>query len=259
VSVTGSLDGKVVLITGTASGMGRAGALQFAAAGATVAGCDLNAEGNAETEAMVKAAGGRMNAAAPVDLGDYAECQSWVDQAARALGCIDVLWNNASACVFATIDAMTPQQWDFSVRNELSIVFLVTKAAWPHLIANSGAGSSPVVINTASVAGHGGGPGGIAHSATKAAVLAMTHVMAAEGAPYGIRAVSISPGVIDTPGSAEQLAIPGARDALLSRSLVPRLGQPDEVARAAVFLASPDASFITGTDLLVDGGLTNHG
>jgi NAD(P)-dependent dehydrogenase (short-subunit alcohol dehydrogenase family) len=255
----GSLDGKVVLITGTGSGMGRAGALRFAEAGATVVGCDLNADGNAETEAMVKSAGGQMHGTAPVDLGDYAECEQWIGQAVQAHGRLDVLWNNASACVFAPIDAMTVEQWDFSIRNELSIVFLVTKAAWPHLTASAGADSSPVVINTASVAGHGGGPGGIAHSATKAAVLAMTHVLAAEGGPRGIRAVSISPGVIETPGSAEQLAMPGARDALLSQSLVPRLGQPDEIARAAVFLASDDASFITGTDLLVDGGLTNHG
>ncbi|WP_261575364.1 SDR family NAD(P)-dependent oxidoreductase [Frankia gtarii] len=257
--MTGSLDGKVVLITGTGSGMGRAGALRFAAAGATVVGCDLNAEGNAETEALVKAAGGQMLGTAPVDLADFAACESWVEAAVRAHGRIDVLWNNASACVFATIDTMTVEQWDFSIRNELSIVFLVTKAAWPHLTASAGTDAKPVVINTASVAGHGGGPGGIAHSATKAAVLAMTHVIAAEGAPYGIRAVSISPGAMDTPGSAEQLAQPGAREALLGLSLVPRLGDPDEVARAAVFLASADAAFITGTDLLVDGGLTNHG
>ncbi|CAJ62699.1 MULTISPECIES: SDR family NAD(P)-dependent oxidoreductase [Frankia] len=259
--MAGSLKGKIVLITGTGSGMGRAGALRFAAAGATVVGADLNAEGNAETEALVTAAGGRMLGTAPVDLGDYAACKRWVDAAVRTHGRIDVLWNNASACVFATIEAMTVEQWDFSIRNELSIVFLVTKAAWPHLTASAGAGADarPVVINTASVAGHGGGPGGIAHSATKAAVLAMTHVIAAEGAPYGIRAVSISPGAMDTPGSAEQLALPGAREALLSHALVPRLGDPDEVARAAVFLASADASFITGADLLVDGGLTNHG
>ncbi|MCM3921888.1 SDR family oxidoreductase [Frankia sp. AiPs1] len=257
--MAGSLDGRVVLITGTGSGMGRAGALRFAGAGATVVGADLNVAGNAETEAMVKAAGGRMLGTAPVDLGDHAEAEQWVEAAVQAHGRIDVLWNNASACVFATIDAMTVEQWDFSIRNELSIVFVVTKAAWRHLIASAGPDTRPVVINTASVAGHGGGPGGIAHSATKAAVLAMTHVIAAEGAPYGIRAVSISPGAMDTPGSAEQLALPGAREALLSHALVPRLGDPDEVARAAVFLASDDAAFITGTDLLVDGGLTNHG
>jgi meso-butanediol dehydrogenase/(S,S)-butanediol dehydrogenase/diacetyl reductase len=248
------LEGKVVLISGTGSGMGRAGALRFAAEGATVVGCDLNIDGNDQTAQLVKAAGGQLDAHAPVDLGDFTQCQAWIAQVIAAHGRIDVLWNNASACVFNTIEGMTTEEWDFSIRNELSIVFLTTKAAWPHLSANGG-----VIINTASVAGHGGGPGGIAHSATKAAVLAMTHVMAAEGSPYGIRAVSISPGAIDTPGSAEQLALPGAREALLSRSLVPRLGLADDIARAAVFLASDNASFITGADFLVDGGLTNHG
>jgi meso-butanediol dehydrogenase/(S,S)-butanediol dehydrogenase/diacetyl reductase len=205
-TMPGMLDGKIALITGTGSGMGRAGALRFAAEGATVVGCDLNANGNAETAALVEAAGGRMHHSAPVDLGDFVQCQQWIDAAASEHGRIDILWNNASACVFASITTMSVADWDFSIRNELSIVFLTTKAAWPHLATTGG-----VIINTASVAGHSGGPGGIAHSATKSAVLAMTHVMAAEGSPHGIRAVSISPGAIDTPGSAEQLALPGAK------------------------------------------------
>jgi meso-butanediol dehydrogenase / (S,S)-butanediol dehydrogenase / diacetyl reductase len=252
--MAGRLEGKIALITGTGSGMGRGAAVRFAHEGAVVVGCDLNAPGNAETVALVEAAGGRMDGKAPVDLGDFAQCQAWVDEAVATHGRIDILWNNASAVVFATIEGMSVEEWDFSIRNEQSIVFFATKAAWPHLVASRG-----VIINTASVAGHGGGPGGIAHSATKAAVLAMTHVMAGEGAAHGIRAVSISPGVIETPGSAEQLAIPGATEMLLARSLVPRLGQPDDIASVAVFLASEEASFVTGADFLVDGGLTNHG
>jgi len=251
--MTGRLEGKVAMITGTASGMGRAGALRFAEEGATVIGCDLDAAGNFETVELVRAAGGSMEGSAPVDLGDFAQCQAFADHVAEKHGRIDILYNNASACVFATIDAMSVADWDFTIRNELTIVFLMTKAAWPHLCAGGG-----VIINTASVAGHGGGPGGIGHSTTKAGVLAMTHVMAAEGAPHGIRAVSISPGVIQTPGSAEQLAMPGALDALLTRSLIPRVAQPEEVARVAAFLASEDASYVTGADYLVDGGLTNH-
>jgi len=247
------LAGKVALITGTASGMGRAAALRFAAEGAVVEGCDLNVAGNEETAAMVAAAGGVMHATAPVDLADDASCSVWIDAAVARHGRIDVLYNNASACVFALIDQMTREQWDFTIRNELTLVFVATKAAWPHLCASQG-----LVLNAASVAGHGGGPGGIGHSATKAAVLAMTHVMAAEGGPYGVRAVSISPGVVETPGSAEQLSMPGAMDGLLAASLVKRLAQPDEIAAVAAFLASDEASFITGTDVRVDGGLVNH-
>jgi meso-butanediol dehydrogenase/(S,S)-butanediol dehydrogenase/diacetyl reductase len=251
--VSGRLEGKVALITGTASGMGRAGAHRFAAEGALVIGCDLNEEASAAAVEDVRAAGGQMHAMAPVDLGDGAQARAWVEEAAALHGRIDILWNNASAVVFATIDDMSQDQWHFSIRNELDLVFLTTKAAWPHLCANGG-----VVINTASVAGHGGGPGGIAHSATKAAVIAMTHVMAAEGAAHGVRAVSISPGVIETPGSAEQLALPGAKEGLMMVSLIKRLGTPQDIAGVAAFLASDEASFITGADYLVDGGLTNH-
>jgi meso-butanediol dehydrogenase / (S,S)-butanediol dehydrogenase / diacetyl reductase len=247
------LAGRVALITGTASGMGRSAAMRFAAEGAVVEGCDLNVRGNSETAAMVAAVGGVMHATAPVDVADYDSCAAWVAAAAARHGRIDVLYNNASACAFALIDQMSREQWDFTVRNELTLVFVATKAAWPYLCASGG-----LIVNTASVAGHGGGPGGIGHSATKAAVLAMTHVMAAEGAPYGVRAVSLSPGVVATPGSAEQLSLPGAMDGLLAASLVKRVAQPDEIAAVAAFLASDDASFITGTDIRVDGGLVNH-
>jgi NAD(P)-dependent dehydrogenase (short-subunit alcohol dehydrogenase family) len=242
----------VALITGTGNGMGRAAATRFASEGALVIGCDLEAEASAATTTEVRGAGGVMDAMAPVDLGDPDQARAWVAGALAIHGRIDILYNNASACRFATIAAMTDDDWYFTIRNELDLVAHVTRAAWPHLCARGG-----VIINTASVAGHGGGPGGLGHSTTKAGVLAMTKVMAAEGGPHGVRAVSISPGMIETPGSAQQLSMPGVRDALLARSLVPRVGTPEEIAGVAVFLASDEASFITGADYLVDGGLTN--
>jgi len=251
--MTGRVEGKVCLISGTASGMGRAAAIRFASEGGLIVGADLDPVGNDRTARMVRDAGGRMDAMAPVDLAEMAQAQAWVERGVALHGQIDVLYNNASACVFAPIAAMSVTEWDFTLRNEMTIVFVATKAAWPYLCARGG-----VIINTASVAGHGGGPGGIGHSATKAAVMAMTHVMAAEGAPNGVRAVSISPGVIDTPGSADQLSQPGVLEALLSRSLVPRVARAEEVASLAIFLASDEAAYITGADFLVDGGLTNH-
>jgi meso-butanediol dehydrogenase / (S,S)-butanediol dehydrogenase / diacetyl reductase len=250
--MTKRLQGRVALITGTGKGMGRAAALRFAAEGALVIGSDLDAEANAATTADVRAAGGVMESMAPVDLGDPNQARKWVADAVAVHGRIDILYNNASACRFVAIDKMTDDDWYFTVRNELDLVAHVTRAAWPHLCKNGG-----VIINTASVAGHGGGPGGLGHSATKAGVMAMTKVMAAEGGPHGVRAVSISPGMIETPGSSEQLSMPGVRDALMARSLVPRIGSPDEIAGVAAFLASDEASFITGADYLVDGGLTN--
>jgi NAD(P)-dependent dehydrogenase (short-subunit alcohol dehydrogenase family) len=250
--MTKRLQDRVALITGTGKGMGRAAALRFSAEGARVIGCDLDAAANAATVADVRAAGGTMDGMAPVDLGDPDQARKWVADAVAIHGRIDILYNNASACRFVTIDKMTDDDWFFTVRNELDLVSHVTRAAWAHLCKNGG-----VIINTASVAGHGGGAGGFGHSTTKAGVLAMTKVMAAEGGRHGIRAVSISPGMIETPGSSQQLSLPGVRDGLLSHSLVPRIGQPEEIAGVAAFLASDEASFITGADYLVDGGLTN--
>lgn len=250
--MTQRLKERVALITGTGKGMGRAAALRFASEGALVVGCDLDAAAGAQTIGDVRAAGGMMDGMAPVDLGDPEQARGWIADAIAIHGRIDILYNNASACRFATIDAMTDEDWFFTVRNELDLVAHVTRAAWPHLCRGGG-----VIINSASVAGHGGGPGGFCHSTTKAGVLAMTKVMAAEGGPHGVRAVSISPGMIETPGSSMQLSMPGVREALLANSLVPRIGQPEEIAGVAVFLASDEAAFITGTDILVDGGLTN--
>ena len=250
--MTRRLENRVALITGTGNGMGRAAALHFAALGAWVIGCDIDADASASAVAEVRAAYGIMDAMAPVDLGDPGQARQWVAEAAALHGRIDILYNNASACRFATIDKMTDDDWYFTVRNELDLVAHVTRAAWPHLCKNGG-----VIINTASVAAHGGGPGGLGHSATKAGVIAMTKVMAAEGAPHGIRAVSISPGMIETPGSSAQLAMPGVRDVLLAHSLIKRTGRPEEIAGVAAFLASDEAAFITGVDYLVDGGLTN--
>ncbi|MCW2608246.1 MAG: putative short chain dehydrogenase [Frankiales bacterium] len=251
--MAGRFDGKVVVITGTGGGQGRAAAVAFAVEGAKVVGCDVKEEGNAETVQLVEAAGGSMTGMAPVDLGDPVEAQRWVDAAYAAYGRIDVLYNNASACRFGGIAALSVEDWQFTMRNEIDLVFYVTKAAWPYLSERGG-----VVLNTASVAGHGASDNGIAHSTTKAAVIAMTHCLADAGGPLGIRAVSLSPGPVETPGTKDIFAMPGMTDAMLAPLKVKRLGQPEDVVRAALFFASDDASWITGADLLVDGGMVNR-
>jgi NAD(P)-dependent dehydrogenase (short-subunit alcohol dehydrogenase family) len=247
------LDGKVVLITGTGRGQGRAAALAFAAAGARVVGCDLDGAAAAETVDLVTSAGGTMSGAEAVDLGDHHQAQAWVESAAAAHGGVDVLFNNASAARFGPIEEISIDDWRFTLRNELDLVFFTCKYAWPYLKARGG-----VIINTASVAGLVGfrWHGELAHVATKGGVIAMTRQLAAEGAPHGIRVVSISPGGIETPVTAGMYADPEIRAAILASQLVPRPGRPDDVVGLAVFLASDAAGFITGTNLVVDGGVT---
>lgn len=244
------LSGKVALITGTGGGQGRAAALRFAAAGARVVGCDVKVEGNRETAELVRAAGGSIVTMEPVDLGDAEQAQRWIEAAAALHGRIDILYNNASAAKFAPIEAFPIADWHFTIRNELDLVFYTTRYAWPYLQRQGG-----VIINTASVAGiAGGGPGGAAHATTKGGVIALGKQLAMEGAPYGIRAVTISPGIVESPGTAPLLADPQMRDMLLARNMLKRAGQPDDVAGLAVFLASDDAAYITGANIVVDGG-----
>jgi meso-butanediol dehydrogenase/(S,S)-butanediol dehydrogenase/diacetyl reductase len=248
----GRLDDKVALITGTGGGQGRAAALRFAGEGAKIVGCDVKVEGNAETVDLVTRAGGEMVGFAPVDLGDPAAAAAWVEQAAAVHGRIDILYNNASAARFGTLEEYTVEDWNFTIRNELDIIFYVTKPAWTFLKQSHG-----VVINTASVAGwRGGGSDGFAHCATKGAVLSVTRAFASAGAEHGIRVNSISPGVIHTPGTQFLFDIPGAVDAMTANLMVKRPGEPEDIASAALFLASSDSSYMTGADIRVDGGMT---
>ena len=250
--MAGRLSGKVALISGTGGGQGRAAALRFAAEGATVVGCDVSADNQDETIALVRAVGGAMSGTqGRVDLATSAGANAWVEAAVADHGRIDILYNNASAARFAPIERMTDEDWHFTLRNELDIVFFSTRAAWPHLVRPGG-----VIINVGSTAGWAGSPGAgtLAHNATKGAVIAMTRQLALEGAPHGIRAVSLSPGFVRTPGTAAFLDDPEIRAKLTARIPLGRAGEPDEIVAAAVFIASDEASFLTGSDIVVDGG-----
>lgn len=250
---TARLTGKVALITGTGGGLGRAVARRFAWEGALVVGCDLDVAASRQTVEEVAADGFEMTSMSPVDLGDPEASRAWVDEAFGIHGRLDVLVNNASAARFGPIDEFAVEDWHYTVRNELNLVFYVAQAAWPHLSQHGG-----TILNVASVAGHQGTRANpqVGHAATKGGILSLTRQLAVEGAAHGIRAVSISPGAIETPGTAEILADPNVRDYLISQQLVQRVGQPEDIAGLAAFLASDDASFVTGTDILVDGGLT---
>lgn len=251
----GRLSNKVALITGIGGGQGREAAVRFAAEGATVVGCDINGAAAKEALSAVREAGLEADIdCGDVDLGDPDRARAWVETAAERHGRVNIVYNNGSAARYGSAADLSVDDWRFTMRNELDLVFYVTKYAWPILVRSGGG----VVLNIASVAGWVGNRSVpfVAHMAAKGGVIAMTRQLAAEGGPVGIRAVSISPGVVVTPGTADLLAIPEARDALLAQHLIPRLGQPADVVGLALFLASDEAGYITGADFVVDGGLT---
>jgi meso-butanediol dehydrogenase / (S,S)-butanediol dehydrogenase / diacetyl reductase len=248
----GALDGKVALISGTGRGIGRVAAQHFAAAGAVVVGGDLEAGAAAETEQVIKARGHRSGGAGYLDVTDETSVNGWVQAAAAEHGRVDVLYNNAGAVRFGGIAEQPYADWRFTLQAELDSVFLVSRAAWEQLARSHGA-----IVNVGSVAGISGSMavGRVAHSASKGGVIALTRQLAAEGGALGIRANSISPGMIATEGTAESLLRPGHPMTAIARHIpLGRVGTADEVAEAALFLASDAAQYITGVNLVIDGG-----
>jgi NAD(P)-dependent dehydrogenase (short-subunit alcohol dehydrogenase family) len=246
------LSGKVCVITGTGGSIGRAAALAFAREGASVIGCDLNVDASEATVEMVRGQGGIMVSIQPCQITKPSDCQGLVDLAVRTFGRIDVLFNNAAMAYFNWLEDITDDEWNRDLREEVDLVFFLTRAAWPHLKASHG-----VVVNTASLNALLSFKmlGSLAHTTAKAGIIAMTRQLAMEGREHGIRANSISPGLIETNQTREQLKDPEWANAMLGKTLLGRLGRPEEVANVALFLASEESSYVTGIDIVVDGGM----
>jgi NAD(P)-dependent dehydrogenase (short-subunit alcohol dehydrogenase family) len=246
------LAGKVCIITGTGGSIGRQAALTFAREGAAVVGCDVNADAARVTLDLVEKQQGSMTSLHPCELTSSAGCQELVRLALSTYGRIDVLFNNAAMAHFNWLEDITDDEWNRDLREEVDLVFFLTRAAWPYLKRSHG-----VVVNTASLNGLMSFKtlGSLAHSTAKAGIIAMTRQLAMEGRSHGIRANSISPGLIETNQTLTQLKDSEWAEAMLGKTLLGRLGRPEEVANVALFLASEESSYITGVDLVVDGGM----
>jgi NAD(P)-dependent dehydrogenase (short-subunit alcohol dehydrogenase family) len=249
----GRLRGKRALISGAASGIGHAAATLFAREGAAVLLFDRDPTGGRAAADAIAAQGGWALFVAG-DVTCAADCERAVDAAVRSLGGLDVLFNNAGIIRRGTILETSEQDWDLTLAVNLKGVFLLSRSAIP-VMARAGGG---VIINTASNWGLVGGPQSAAYCASKGAVVLLTKAMALDHGKDGIRVNCICPGDIDTPmlrSEAGQLKRP--LEAFLAESAgVPlgRVGRPEDVAQAALYLASEASSFMTGAPLLIDGG-----
>jgi NAD(P)-dependent dehydrogenase (short-subunit alcohol dehydrogenase family) len=254
----GRLAGRVAIVTGGASGIGHATALALAREGACVVVADLDGEGARRVAAEIAAQGGRA-LASRTDVSDEASVAAMVQASVEAFGGLDILHNNAAASDPAVIGAdgdivdLEVETWERTLAVNLRGPMLGCKHAIPRMLERGGG----VIVNTSSASGLTGDLARVAYGVSKAGVDALTRYVATQYGKRGIRCNSIAPGVIATP--ALEANVPPAEVAIHERShLTPRLGRPEDVAAAVVFLASDAAAFVTGQTLCVDGGLLAH-
>lgn len=245
------LEGKVALISGGARGMGAAEARLFAGEGAMVVIGDVLEDEGRQTEAAINESGGRC-VFVNLDVTDEASWQSAVATAVARFGKLDILVNNAGIARINNVENTGSEEWDLVMDINAKGVFLGTKAAIPAL-RDAGGGS---IVNISSIAGLVGGRTS-AYAASKGAVRLLTKSTAIQYARDGIRCNSVHPGVIESPMTLPiMLDTAAGREESAARHPMGRIGQPEDIAYGVLFLASDEASFMTGSELVIDGGLT---
>ncbi len=252
----GRLQGKVAAVTGGASGIGEATVRRFVAEGASVAFCDRDAERGQRVAAELQAAGGKV-AFTHADVGTEAACVTFVNSAAQTFGRLDILVNNAGIRKYEKIDEASEASWNEILNVNLKSYAFCAKAAVPLMRRGNGG----AIVNVASVRSVVASGGNLLYDTTKAAVAGMTRALAADHSAEGIRANAVGPGPIFTPFHARRIAAAGEtveqyNAKAAQGTMMKRPGRAEEVAAAILFLASDDASYVTGALLFVDGGMT---
>jgi NAD(P)-dependent dehydrogenase (short-subunit alcohol dehydrogenase family) len=248
-----SLEGKRALITGGASGIGRATALLFAREGAAVAVADLDAGGGEAVAQAIRDAGGRA-LSVRCDVSQAADCERAVQRAVDEFGGLDVLFNNAGIIRRASVLATSEAEWDRVMAVNVKSVYLMSRSAIPHMVRAGGG----AIVNTGSGWGLVGGRDAVSYCASKGAVVNMTRAMALDHGPQNVRVNCVCPGDTDTPMLRNEARQLGASDAEFladaAQRPLQRIGTPEDIARAVLYLASDAAAFVTGATLVVDGG-----
>lgn len=247
------LQDRVALVTGAGGGQGRAVALRFAQEGASLALTDLDADRLAETAALTERVGADTLSHVG-DITDSADVRGLVAMAIQRFGQVDILYNNAGvywADRDGPVDELAEEVWDRIIAINLRSIYLCCKYTIPWMVRRG----SGVVVNVASVAAFAGDEACHAYPASKSALLALTRSLAQRYGPLGIRAVVLAPGFIDTPMAAPFMAEAAIREQVIKSTMLRRIGIPEDIAAAALFLVSDDAAFVTGSMLVVDGGL----